>query len=229
MVNILDEFYPKYEHIFIYDNTTTHCKQPNNSLSAHYMPKNIPKEGTNWLVDRNIINPLTGNTLLGPDEKIVKEKICMCNTINPMIKEPQLLYFPEGHKREGIFKGMVEILVKRGFDRMKLTASVKKGGLKAACKGFHCPAGATDCCVRRIFFNQDDFSNVKSLLKEAMEKRGVGILFLPKFHCELNLIKQCWGYVKRLYRLNPESSKEADLEANTQKALKEIPLVSIHR
>ncbi len=78
-------------------------------------------------------------------------------------------------------------------------------------------------------FNQDYFSNIKSLLKEAMKKRGVGILFLPKFYCKLNPIKQCWGYTKWLYRLNPESLKEVDLEANTQKALGEILLVSICR
>jgi hypothetical protein len=33
-MNILTKYYPKYEHIFIYDNASTHLKHPENSLSA---------------------------------------------------------------------------------------------------------------------------------------------------------------------------------------------------
>ncbi|KAF8236176.1 hypothetical protein L208DRAFT_1253078, partial [Tricholoma matsutake] len=43
---------------------------------------------------------------------------------------------------------------------------------------------------------------------------GFQILFLPKFHCELNIIKQCWGHAKRQYQIFPPSSKEDDLEWN---------------
>jgi hypothetical protein len=37
-MDILNEFYPEYEHIFIYDNATTHLKRPDGSLSARNMP-----------------------------------------------------------------------------------------------------------------------------------------------------------------------------------------------
>ena len=54
--------------------------------------------------------------------------------------EPQPLYFPEGHPRAGVFKGMLQILNEHG-----ITGFEKK---RAECKNFKCPEGATDCCVR---------------------------------------------------------------------------------
>lgn len=55
--------------------------------------------------------------------------------------------------------------------------------------------------------NQPDFTNIPSLLEMTYTVRGFNVIFLPKFYCELNFIEQCWGYVKRIYRLNPESSR----------------------
>ncbi|KAJ7434379.1 hypothetical protein B0H11DRAFT_734016, partial [Mycena galericulata] len=42
-------------------------------------------------------------------------------------------------------------------------------------------------------------------------------------------IEQCWGYAKRIYRLNPESSREDALERNALAALDAIPLASMRR
>lgn len=55
------------------------------------------------------------------------------------------------------------------------------------------------------------------------------IIFLPKFHCKLNFIEQCWGYAKRLYRMFPESSREDVLEKNALEALDAVPLESMRR
>lgn len=80
-----------------------------------------------------------------------------------------------------------------------------------------------------MLYNEPDFIKVKSLLEIACEARGFRAIFLPKFHCELNFIEQCWGYSKRVYRELPVSSKEADLERNVLIALESIPLHAIRR
>ncbi|KAJ7573148.1 hypothetical protein C8J56DRAFT_723724, partial [Mycena floridula] len=39
----------------------------------------------------------------------------------------------------------------------------------------------------------------------------------------------CWGYAKRLYRMLPVSSKEADLERNMVESLDAVPIISMRR
>ncbi|KAF7357934.1 hypothetical protein MVEN_00839900 [Mycena venus] len=119
-------------------------------------------------------------------------------------------------KRAGKFKGMATILTERGLR--------KEAKLNAQCKGFKCAPGATSCCCRRVLYNQLDFKTEKSLLEKACEARGFRAMFLPKFHCELNFLEQCWGASKRVYRMNPVSSKEEDLERNIIAALDSISL-----
>ncbi|KAF9221496.1 hypothetical protein BS17DRAFT_711193 [Gyrodon lividus] len=55
------------------------------------------------------------------------------------------------------------------------------------------------CCCRRMLYNEPDFDNVQSTLELACASEGVHVLFLPKLHCELNFIEQCWGHAKRTY------------------------------
>src|SRR5882724_9212079 len=72
------------------------------------------------------------------------------------------------------------------------------------CKGFKCPQNAINCCCQHILINEPDFANVESLLETTCKPRGFQVLFLPKFHCELNFIEKCWGYSKRTYRQYPK-------------------------
>jgi hypothetical protein len=99
--------------------------------------------------------------------------------------------------------------------------------VRAECKDFKCAPGSTACCCRRILYNQLHFVAVESLLELTCKSYGIKVMFLPKFHCELNFIEQCWGYAKRTYRLNPESSCEDVLERNALTALDSIPLESM--
>ena len=66
-------------------------------------------------------------------------------------------------------------------------------------------------------------------MEEVCEAHGYEVIFLPKFHCELNFIEQCWGFAERIYCHYPPSPKEADLEANVLSALESVALGSMHR
>ncbi|KAG1829910.1 hypothetical protein F4604DRAFT_1868693, partial [Suillus subluteus] len=44
-------------------------------------------------------------------------------------------------------------------------------------------ASATNCCCRRVLYNQPDFVAVESNLERICKARGFSVLFLPKFHC----------------------------------------------
>ncbi|KXN85778.1 hypothetical protein AN958_10848 [Leucoagaricus sp. SymC.cos] len=137
----------------------------------------------------------------------------------------QDLYFPDDHPiYPGWFKGMAQILTERGYD-------IK--GKKAQCGSSFkndCPEGLASCCCCWILYNEPNFQAVELRLKKFARKRGgYEILFLPKFHCELNFIEQCWGYAKRNYCMLPPSSSAEVLERNVQKVLGEIPLEIMRR
>jgi hypothetical protein len=85
----------------------------------------------------------------------------------------QPLYFPPGHKKAGLFKGMEVILQEQGFHA--------ESQLKAQCnKKFDCPnKGQMNCCCHQTLYNQPDFFQVDSLLESYCQLYGVEILFLP--------------------------------------------------
>lgn len=224
-ISILKEYYPQFEHVLIYDNASTHLKRPEDSLSARKMPKWMPKEGENWGIEVTKRDPISGKISYAPNGKPEKIKIHMGDA-RLANGTPQPLYFPPGHTRAGVFKGMAVILEEHGF--------VNMSQLRAECKGFKCapilePGQVQNCCCRRILYNQPDFVDIPSVLETRCKYLGVSVLFLPKFHCELNFIEQCWGYAKRVYRLCPESSREDQLEKNALDSLECIPLDTMRK
>jgi hypothetical protein len=162
-----------------------------------------------------------GKPVYGPDGKLLKQRVCMQDARFANGNAQSLYFDPDdGTGRACVFKGMDKILAERGIDSRHL---------KAECTDFKCLDGATSCCTRRILWNQPDFTGVKSVLETECEARGFTVVFLPKFHCELNPIERCWCHAKRLHRLNQRSSFEDDLEANVVKALDDVPIEKMRK
>jgi hypothetical protein len=141
-MDVVSEAYPNFDHIFIYDNASTHLKRADGARSARKMPKSVPistvnKKRDNWLVEITDRDPTTGKPIYLPDGSLRKVKIRMEGGFLPD-KSPQLFYFPDDHdKFPGLFKGMAIILQERGFENAH--------HLKAQCNPtFTCAPGATD-------------------------------------------------------------------------------------
>lgn len=218
-MDILGKHFPNDQHIFVYDNARTHLKRSPYALSARQMVLNTPKPGKNWLVEVPELDD-EGRQVYASDGTKRKKKVQMGPGTLPN-GDSQPLYFPDGHPRAGVFKGMSVILEERGF--------LKEAKLKRECLGFKCPPGRIDCCVRRFLYNQPDFVGVETILEAHCKRRGFGVLFLPKFHPELSPIEPCWGFAKRKYRELPLSHSEAELETNVLFSLESVSLERIRR
>ncbi|KAG2058716.1 hypothetical protein BDR06DRAFT_1003904 [Suillus hirtellus] len=185
-MEILEKNYPDEHHVLVFNNATTHLKRADDALSARKMPK---RPSATWGVSITKKDD-DGRPVIGTNGKPVKEKIWMKDAwlLNGDV---QPLYFPDGHDKAGYFKGMAQILVERGYTNAP--------NLPAECREFKCPGGKSDCC-RQLMYTQADFANVESNLEATCHARGFDVIFLPKYHCELNFIEQCWGFAKCLYR-----------------------------
>jgi hypothetical protein len=217
---ILSKHYPNEDHYFIYGNASTHLLRPADALSVMKMLKNPSKPDSNFGVFVNVIGT-DGQPVHGPDAKILKQKICMWNGRFSYGRE-QVFYYPEGHEKAGLFKGMAAILMERGHNMSKKKAQCGKSFAD-------CLDGGKDCCCQRVLFNEPDFIEEESLLETCCRYRGYEVHFFPKFHCETSFIEQCWGKAKQRYRLLPPSSKEEDLEQNIIACLDDIPFISMWR
>ncbi|KIK80326.1 hypothetical protein PAXRUDRAFT_15848 [Paxillus rubicundulus Ve08.2h10] len=168
------EHFPGEDHVFVFDNATTHLKRPDDTILAHKMPKYPSKEGTNWGIEVTA-KDVAGKIIYRTDGKPSKVKVQMGDSTFAD-GSPQSLYFPNGHPRAGIFKGMAIILKERGYSDMS----------------------RLNIAVADVLYNEPNFINVKSTLELACASEEVHVLFLPKFHCELNFIKQCWGHASSM-------------------------------
>jgi hypothetical protein len=98
-MDILNEFYPDFEHKLVYDNAPSHLKHPEGSITARHMPKFTPKPGTNWGI-KVPKRDAAGNVVHNTDGSVAKEKIWMSDAMLPD-GTVQSLYFPDGHEQAG--------------------------------------------------------------------------------------------------------------------------------
>jgi hypothetical protein len=220
-MGILECHYLSDRHILTFDNASTHTKRADDALSARSMSKKPTQARFQmWGVDVPLVDN-AGRQLYDEHRKPLKQRVCMGDARLPGGGAQSLYSIPQdGTGRTSVFKGMDMLLAERGINTT---------ALKAECPDFKCVAGATDCCTRRVLWNQPDFANVKSVLEDQCDARGFKVVFLPKFHCELNPIERCWCHAKRLYRLNPPSPLEDDLERNVLKSLQDVPIETIQK
>ena len=73
-------------------------------------------------------------------------------------------------------------------------------GLRAACESAKSHAANNRCCCKRLLGSQPDFASEVSALERVVTTLGHRILFLPKYHCELNWIERYWGAAKKYAR-----------------------------
>ncbi|KAI0075710.1 hypothetical protein K474DRAFT_1676184 [Panus rudis PR-1116 ss-1] len=209
------------KHILIFDNAPTHVARAPDSLSAQHMSKN-PTQPQHQMFGVDVPVLENGKAVCDRTGKVIKQRVRM---VDGKFADgtPQSLYYPAGHPQEGVFKGMANILHERGY-----TNAHK---LRYECSKFKCPPWnpKNPCCCRRLLYNEPDFVNVESLLQSHCRERGFDTIFLPKFHCELNPIEQCWGAAKREYRKFPMSSAKDDLARNVTLALDMVSLKQIRR
>jgi hypothetical protein len=94
-MKVLHSDYSHKDHVLIFDNTTTHLKREEDTLSAQKMPKFTPKLGNNWDVEMTKLDP-NCNPVYGSDEKLLKVQVLMDSTqfVDGSI---QSLYWPEGY------------------------------------------------------------------------------------------------------------------------------------
>ena len=79
---------------------------------------------------------------------------------------------------KGRAKGLRQVLIERGL--------FKEGMVKAD--------------MVALLSKQPDFSQQPTLVEELLSKRGHSVVFLPKFHCELNPVERIWATAKRYTR-----------------------------
>ena len=62
--------------------------------------------------------------------------------------------------------------------------------------------------LQTLLSQQPDFANEKCMLEEELEAKGDLCIFLPKFHCELNMIEVIWDVVNTTSAAHSIKTKE---------------------
>jgi hypothetical protein len=117
----------------------------------------------------------------------------MRDTVWGPLNTPQCMQFEDGQP-----KGVRQVLLERGLWRDKRPDHKK---FNLTCK--HCSeipeehqTWGQQCCAWHVLQSQPDFQSQRTWLTETVQNSGHSVIYLPKFHCELNPIEMFWAFVK---------------------------------
>ena len=179
LFDLFTEMHPGNQLLFIFDNSMSHHKRAPDGLEASLLTlkdggKNVPEMRKTFFIKNDI------------------------------------RYEQSMQHESGVKKGIKTILQERGRWRENMLLECE------ACKakiihehrvehyaGVHdasSPIYGSQCCARHCISVEPDFLAQKEWLREIIEDAGHKILFLPKYHCELNYIENVWGYMKAALR-----------------------------
>jgi hypothetical protein len=116
----------------------------------------------------------------GKQRKQQDTVIPQSNPVAELRGKPQKMTLENGNP-----KGLQQVLEERGFNVCHL---------RAKCSPV-CPFESKGCCMSQLLSQQDDFVNQPSMLESLIRDAGHECIFLPKFHCELNLIEMVCGSI----------------------------------
>ncbi len=132
------------------------------------------------------------------------------------------------HEMEGTwYQGKHYVLHKLVTDRDGNVQKVQKGCASILTDRGIQPIMSLEA-MRNILASHDDFRDEPEWLYKTVTDRGHAIIFLPKFHCELNYIEMVWAYVKNALRRNCTFSF-VNLKAVLPQVLLDAPIPAFKR
>lgn len=199
--------------VFIFDHSTGHHAYAKNALRAADFNRNPGKKRKKVVADDDNVDdgealPSRFHPVPVEELEIVKDGYYFDSQADAddSITTIQTMTYPPGHEFAGYRKSLTDILqerklitdaqykAKRGSPRY-VTGHCKS--CKSDSERLRTPFGAEGiCCLTRLLQLQPDFAGEKPALQEIAEAAGHQVLFLPKYHPELNWIELFWAKLK---------------------------------
>jgi hypothetical protein len=220
VLQLYSEMYPDCDFLFQFDNSANHGAFKDDALVASRLNLKVGAKSHDTVDgDGNDIKSeyKMRDTYYTKDGKRIRQSM-----IDPI---------------SGRNKGIIPVLSERGLctrDGKRLHTNERLYLDCEKCKCGDTTERPSDCCARRLLANQPDFLGQKNWLQEIVDDWNTthgsrhSLIFLPKFHCELNWIEMVWGYVKARLRRDCMFSF-AELKMQLPKALQSIPLSTMRK
>ena len=124
----------------------------------------------------------------------------LCLTLFQITQEMTIDNVPFTHKENGQDVVTYRDNVPRGIRSTLQERGLWREGLRGKCQkpkgAIGSPCESQSCCAEMLLANQPDFLEQECKLMTVVKAAGHLCLFLPKYHCELNIIEFFWGATK---------------------------------